>query len=81
MFDPFESAKKLPTFIGHNFRSLEEQAPVLQVHHLSFELVFQHIHQGKFISQRLETQNQPFAPVVVWVSNSPQAREFWTRGS
>ena len=35
---------------------------MLQVHHFSFEFVFQYIHKSKLVSQRLESQKQVLVP-------------------
>ena len=35
---------------------------MLQVHHLSFEFIFQNIHKSEFIGQRLQTQKQLLGP-------------------
>lgn len=42
-------------FVCNYFGGFEEEAAMLQVHHLSFQLVLHHIHQGQFINQLLHT--------------------------
>lgn len=44
---------ELLTFVGDDLGSLEEEAAVLQVHHLSFETILHHINQGQLITQVL----------------------------
>lgn len=50
--------QQIQTFVGDYLGGLEEEAAVLQVHHLSFQLVLHHIHQGQFISQLLHTSGR-----------------------
>lgn len=48
-----------PAFVGHYFGGLEEEAAVLQVHHLPLQLVLHHVHQSQFISQVLREEEGP----------------------
>lgn len=42
-----------PAFISHYLGGFEEEAAMLQVHHLPLQLVLHHIHQSQLISQVL----------------------------
>lgn len=44
------------TFISHHF-CFKEEAAMLEIHHLSFQLVLHHVHQGQLISQLLHTDD------------------------
>ena len=46
---------KVLTFVSDNLGGLEEEAAVLQVHHLSLQTILHHIHQSQFITQVLFT--------------------------
>lgn len=64
-------------FVCDYFGGFEEEAAVLQVHHLSFQLVLHHIHQGQFINQLLHTSgkfttHKTLLPLIVHLfSNMP----------
>lgn len=44
------------TFACHNLVSVKEQAPMLQIHHFSFQFVFHNINQSKLITKTLKTK-------------------------
>lgn len=44
---------RILTFVSYDLGSLEEEAAVLQVHHLPFETILHHIHQSQLIAQVL----------------------------
>lgn len=50
---PYELA-----FICNYFGGFEEEAAMLQVHHLSFQLILHHIHQRQLISQLLHISDK-----------------------
>lgn len=41
------------TFVSDDLGGLEEEAAMLQVHHLSLETILHHIHQSQLVSQVL----------------------------
>lgn len=41
------------TFVSDDLGGLEEEAAVLQVHHLSLKTILHHIHQSQLVSQVL----------------------------
>lgn len=45
-------------FICNYFGGFEEEAAMLQVHHLSFQLILHHIHQRQLISQLLHISDK-----------------------
>lgn len=45
-----------PAFVCDYCGGFEEEAAVLQVHHLPFQLVLHHVHQSQFISQVLREE-------------------------
>lgn len=48
-------------FVCDYLWGLEEEAAMLQIHHLSFQLVLHHIHQGELISQLLRQHQRSAA--------------------
>lgn len=54
------------TFVSHNLVCLQEEAPMLQVHDLTLQLVLHHINQSQLIAQVLfvnrEKQSLHFQP-------------------
>ena len=71
-----------PAFVCNYFGGFEEEAAVLQVHHLPLQLVLHHIHQSQFIRQVLrgeEGQRHNGFPPTHKQQNAPAQQPLLSR--